>query len=343
VDGAVAVGGVAVAGGAGAAGAGATGAGGAAAWARAVAPSKAEVPTAIAKHPNAARVRIVLLSFLFKVRGASLVQAAQGAIRYDLAVEEQTADVVWNRIEALVRAQAGGVVATDGDGTLWSGDVGEDLFHAFLDHGRAEPPALEAICRQARVHGQSDAGTGVDVARRIHAAYLDGRYPEERMCELMAWCFAGWTRDEVRDFARDVIDRGGLAGRLHDEVLGVLGRARAAGLPVVLVSASPVAVVEEAGSRLGFDPASIVAARPTFAADTMLPDVERPIPYGPGKVACLRARIGKDTPVYAAFGDNAFDVHLLASAGVAVAVRPKPRLRARAADVPGLVEIAQAR
>jgi phosphoserine phosphatase len=327
----------------GAAGGGA--AGRCAVCARAVVASKAVVPTRIAKHPNAATVRIAL-SFLSKSGGASLVQAAEGAIRYDLAVqalEQQSASAVWARIDALAGAQPGGVVATDGDGTLWSGDVGEDLFHAFLDHGRTEPPAYEAICRLARAHGESDAGRGVDVARRIYAAYLEGRYPEERMCELMTWCFAGWTRNEVRAFARDVVDRSALASRLHGEVIEVLDRARAAGLAVVLVSASPIVVVEEAGARVGFDAKSVVAACPIFHGDTMLPDVERPIPYGPGKVAGLRARIGAEAPVYAAFGDNAFDVHLLASAGVPVAVRPKPRLRACAGQVPGLVEIAQAR
>ncbi len=42
----------------------------------------------------------------------------------------------------------------------------------------------------------------------------------------------------------------------------------------------------------------------------------------------------------AAFGDNAFDVAMLSEARVPVAVRPKDRLRERAAEVAGLVEIA---
>jgi len=126
-------------------------------------------------------------------------------------VQQQTADDVWARIEALARERPGGVIATDGDGTLWSGDVGDDLFHAFLNHGRVEPPALEAFRRSARDHGLSDAGQGPEIARRIYAAYLAGAYPEDVMCEVMTWCFAGWTRDEVRAFSSDVIDRGGLA------------------------------------------------------------------------------------------------------------------------------------
>jgi phosphoserine phosphatase len=254
-------------------------------------------------------------------------------------VQLQTADDVWARIEVLARERPGGVIATDGDGTLWSGDVGEDLFHAFLARGRVEPEATEAFARIARAHSLSDAGTGADIARRIYGAYLEGAYPEERTCELMTWCFAGWRRTEVRAFAAEVVAGGNLARRLHEEVHTVLARAEAAGIDRVLVSASPLAVVQEAGSRVGFDESRVVAAVPRFDGERMLPDVEAPIPYGNGKMLRLRERIGADRPIYASFGDNAFDVALLSGASVAVAVRPKPKLRARAAEVPGLVEL----
>lgn len=256
-------------------------------------------------------------------------------------MQPQTADEVWARIEAAARAEPTGVVATDADGTLWSGDVGEDLFEAFLEHGRVEPAALEALRRNARDHALSDAGTGPDVARRLYAAYGEGRFPEERMCEAMVWCFAGWAEHEVGSFTRDLVDRCGLEARLHGELHGVLEQVRRAGIDAVLVSASPLAVVLEAGSRVGFDEAHVVAARPRYEGDIMLADVERPIPYAVGKVTRLRERIGNDRPVLAAFGDNAFDIALLASARVPVAVRPKPRLRERAPDVSGLVELSR--
>jgi phosphatidylglycerophosphatase C len=258
-------------------------------------------------------------------------------------VQLQSVEDVWARIEAAAQRQPGGVIATDGDGTLWSGDVGDDLFHAFLDSGRVESLALEAFRHVARDHALSDAGSGPDIARRIYVAYQRGAYPELRMCELMTWCFAGWTRSDVRAFARAVIDANDLAGRLHDEVHRVLERARNAGIEAVLVSASPVAIVIEAGLRVGFDEAHVVGALPRYdEADRMLADVEPPIPYGPGKVSRLRQRVGDDRPLYASFGDNAFDVSLLAAATVGVAVRPKPRLRALAGEVPGLAELAPA-
>jgi phosphatidylglycerophosphatase C len=250
-------------------------------------------------------------------------------------------DALWARIDALARTEPGGVVATDGDGTMWSGDVGDDLFRAFLVHGRTEPPALDAFRQLAREHGLSDAGAGSDIARRMYGAYLEGGFPEETMCELMTWCFAGWKRADVRAFARAVVARAGIASRLHPELVRVLDRARAAGLEILLVSASPFAVVAEAGAVAGFDEDHVVAARALYLDDVMLAGVERPIPYALGKVTRLRERIPPGADLYAAFGDNAFDVAMLASARVPVAVRPKDRLRQRAHEVPGIVELAR--
>jgi phosphoserine phosphatase len=115
---------------------------------------------------------------------------------------------------------------------------------------------------------------------------------------------------------------------------------RAAGIRVFLVSASPVAVVTEAAALVGFDAAGVVAACPSFEGDIVIADVERPIPYAAGKVTRLRERMGSGQALYAAFGDNAFDVAMLSEAMVPVAVRPKARLRACADSVPGIVELA---
>jgi phosphatidylglycerophosphatase C len=254
-------------------------------------------------------------------------------------VEIWSVDRVWARIDTLARAEPGGIVAIDGDGTLWSGDVGDDLFHAFLQRGRVEAPAFEGLRREARDHALSDAGSGSDIARRIYEAYLGGGFPEERMCELMTWCFAGWTHSEVRAFAGVMVEEQGLASRLHGEMVRVLQQIRAASIDAVIVSASPHDVVVQAGLHAGFGEGSVVAARAKFDAQVMLADVQRPIPYAAGKVSCLRQQIGPARVLYATFGDNAFDVPLLASARLAVAVRPKARLRVRAHEVDGLVEL----
>ena len=106
------------------------------------------------------------------------------------------------------------------------------------------------------------------------------------------------------------------------------------------VTANHLRATHRGHEDVGFTADRVVAARPRFDGEVMLAAVERPIPYGSGKVSGLLERIG-DRPLFAAFGDNAFDVALLASARIGVAVRPKPRLRARAHEVAGLVELVE--
>jgi phosphatidylglycerophosphatase C len=256
-------------------------------------------------------------------------------------MESQTKARILERVSEARALRPEGVVAFDCDGTLWSGDVGEDVFRAMLAIGRFEPPAYEELRRAASTLGMTEAtnaNTGRAIAQFLYAEYQAQRYPEESICELMAWGCAGWSRAEVDQLARDVVLDGGLAGRLHEEAIGALEWARSEGIEVFLVSASPRAVVEEAAKLVGIEADHVVAATPRYEGGTMLASIDRPIPYGPGKVTRLRERIGQ-RPFYAAFGDNVFDIPMLRDATVAVAVRPKARLEERADEVPGLVRI----
>jgi phosphoserine phosphatase len=256
-------------------------------------------------------------------------------------MELQAADQIIARIEEATRQHPGGVLAFDGDGTLWEGDVGEDFFHALVAHGDFREPARAQMARDATEHGIAAGGTGKDLATRLYQDYLAGLFPEERICELMTWACADWTESEVDAFAGTVLARIGLEARLHKEVRRVLQWAEKRGLDVFLVSASPRPIIDHAARFLGLVPANVIAAQPRYEAGRMLPDVHRPIPYGAGKVLHLREKVGPARPVYAAFGDNAFDIALLSEAFIPVAVRPKPRLRERAGEVKKLVEIAR--
>lgn len=251
----------------------------------------------------------------------------------------QSAQQIIERIAAAHETHADGVIAFDGDGTLWTGDVGEDLFHALLAHKDFRPQAHAQMRAEARENGVDDSGDAHHLAERLYAEYLAGRFPEERICELMTWCCAEWTQSEVDAFSQKNLADGHLVPRLHREAIHVLDWAKKAGLQVFLVSASPRTIVEEAAKAVGIAPDHIAAATPMYEGDRMLAKVHRPIPYGPGKVAALREKIGSRA-LYAAFGDNAFDVALLSEAYIPVAVRPKPRLRAVAGQVQKLVEIA---
>ena len=246
-------------------------------------------------------------------------------------------DEVLLRIEEAERRAPGGAVAFDGDGTLWSGDVGEDFFAAAVASDRLTPLAREALAREAREHAvavEEDLDAAA-LARRIHAAYMADAFPEERMCEIVTWVTAGWTVAELDAFCARVCEGLDLPSRLHPETIAVLRWADARAIPVHLVSASPRAIVAQAAKVVGIDPARIVAAREAVLGERVAPAAVRPIPYGPGKVTRLREQLGP-RPLHAAFGDNVFDAAMLREAAVPVAIRPKPRLVARAAEVPGL-------
>jgi len=225
----------------------------------------------------------------------------------------------------------GAALAFDGDGTLWRGDVGEDFFHAVVEHGDLRPVAVEAMCAVGRAAGLDRMDIhdgGVAVARRVFDGYLHQRVAEDVICELIAWVCAGWREAEVKAFAAEVLVRGDLASRRHAELAAIIEWARASGrdLELFLVSASPRPIVEAAGLALGFDRAHVLAATALFSAeDVMLAEVVRPIPYGPGKATLLADRLG-DRALVAAFGDNVFDVPMLQAALVPVVVEPKPRL-----------------
>jgi phosphatidylglycerophosphatase C len=259
-------------------------------------------------------------------------------------VKIETGDAIRARIvEARAASDERAGIAFDGDGTLWSGDVAEDYFYGLLDLAGVRPEAVEALRADVRefelgpeLMNEPDA---VKLARGLYAAYLAGRYPEERTCEMMAWIYAGWRRADVEAFARRLTADRGVADRIHAEVRAVVLWARAEGLRTILVSASPREIVVAAGAIVGFEPKDIVAADVVYEDDVMRARVVRPIPYGPGKVRGVRSLLG-DGVLLAAFGDNAFDLAMLGEAKVPVAVRPKTRLRDRAHEVPLLVELA---
>jgi phosphoserine phosphatase len=252
---------------------------------------------------------------------------------------------VIERVRAAVVPGEEAVVAFDGDGTLWSGDVGDDLWAGFRAHGEVRDAALAAMRDEARAAGLADDGPAHAIARRIQEAYEAHRFPEERMYELVTWCFAGCTRADVRAFARDVLAARGHRATLHPEATACLAWARACALRVLVVSASPRDIVEEAVASLGIGARDVLASTAAYDGEgdaaVMRATVERPIPYGAGKPRAICGAIG-GAALVAAFGDNAFDVAMLAEARVPVAVRPKDRLRARAAEVPALVELAPA-
>lgn len=252
----------------------------------------------------------------------------------------ESPEAVSNRIRAAREASPDGFVAFDGDGTLWTGDLGEELFDALMNELRFETDSIAEMERHARKHDVTWDGTTAALVRQLDAAFRAGAFPEDVMYELHAWAMAGLERSAVVDYVTDLVKKTSVQARLQAETVGVLETARRDGLDVFIVSASPLEIVEAAAALVGVRADHIVAATPRYEGTRMLADVYRPIPYAKGKVDNLAKRTG-GRPLLAAFGDSAFDAAMLGAAKVGVAVRPKQRLRDVANDIPGIVELAR--
>jgi phosphoserine phosphatase len=220
------------------------------------------------------------------------------------------------------------VLAFDGDGTLWTGDVGEDLFRAATKESFLLEAALPALIAEAeRYHvplGPAEADAN-GVARALLASYLAGQYPERETCAMMTWCYAGRRLREVEALAALVLAHEDLQSRLTEELTPIVEWSRAAGVRRVLISASPRAVVEPAGAHWGFEPSDVAAATPAVVDGVVEPRMSGPVPYAEAKLTAGKALFG-EARWLAAFGDNVFDIDMLRTAELGVAVRPKPKL-----------------
>ena len=236
------------------------------------------------------------------------------------------------RLEALLAEMGGAasetLLAFDADGTLWSGDVGVDNFEALLERGAILPAVAPTLKGEAAALGLPVAEDPSAQARLLYEAYAVGAYSEERAFRMMACAFAGYSEEEVRTFAAEIARGSGLRDRLHAEVLPIVAWAARRGIPRYVVSASHAVVVASSIEQVGLPVDGIFAMAQVEEEGRFLARIVEPATYGAGKTAALFAGIRGKT-LLGAFGDSAFDLHLLREARLAVAVRPKPELRAR--------------
>jgi phosphatidylglycerophosphatase C len=220
------------------------------------------------------------------------------------------------------------VLVFDGDGTLWSGDVGEDLFHSALRESFLVDAAYPALVAEAELHqipiGAAES-TANALASVLFASYLAGQYPERETCAMMTWCYAGHRLEDVQQLAARVVEQTRLSARLTEELAPVIEWGRRAAVRRVLISASPRAIVEPAGAYWGFEPRDIAAATPRVQSGVVQPCLEGAVPYAEAKLTAGEALFGSARWL-GAFGDNVFDIDMLTTAELGVAVRPKPKL-----------------
>lgn len=240
------------------------------------------------------------------------------------------------RLGAMHRVGVPSAVVFDGDGTLWSGDVAEDVFHHAVKHGLLRDEPRANLARVARAHGIDAAGSSNEIVGRLWDEYARGAFPERTVYEVMAWCFAGFGLSELRELTREVFELTGLDGRLRRSLAPVLELVRYEGVRVCVVSASPRFIVEMAAALWGIPDCDIAASTTRLEAERVLPSLAGPIPYAETKPHHARELIG-DARWLASFGDSAFDVDMLRAAELGVAVGDKPSLLDRLAELPGVV------
>lgn len=241
----------------------------------------------------------------------------------------------WMQSEHL-RLDQRGVVAFDADGTIWSGDVAEDFVHDGLKDDWFHSAARAALAFEIEGLGDTPPPTATACLAHLFHRYEQGRYPSLSMCETIAWACAGHTFDASYERAKEALLRAGLNGRVRPEIRTLFHVAHTARIPIYVVSASPSFVVRAALDIAGLKVTDVLGVNSALDAHGVLqPKPIRPIPHGDGKVIALRGIVG-NAPVYAAFGDNWLDAHLLREAGMAVAVAPKPKLVDVAHEIPGL-------
>ncbi len=234
-------------------------------------------------------------------------------------------------------------LAFDADGTLWSGDVGFDLFKAALAARALRPAARTALAAEAHAAGLTASGheEANEIAIRLFAAWAAGDIGDERAFRMMAWAFAGFGEDEMLAFADETQRASGLATRIHRPAREVIRWAHGAGIEVWVVSASPRAAVVAGARHFEIDASRVIGVTPIVASGVLTTELQEPISFDAGKPLAFAAHAPRTT-LLAAFGDTASDVPLFLAAHLGVAVGPNDRLRAAASTVPGLVELALA-
>jgi phosphoserine phosphatase len=230
------------------------------------------------------------------------------------------------------------LIAFDADGTLWSGDVGCDIFNALVRVNGVREESASALLAEAAEFGIAVSGTSTEIARVLDAAVSLGRYPEARGLAMVAWAFAGWEPPAVDAFACEVATDVRLEARIYPEILPVLAWAEERGVESWVVSASPRAMAVAGAALVGVPAERVVAMTPALEGGRIAARLEGFVTYDDGKRDALRAAKPLAT-VLGAFGDSGYDAALLREARLRVAVHPKRSLIAAAGSIPGLLRL----
>jgi HAD superfamily phosphoserine phosphatase-like hydrolase len=201
------------------------------------------------------------------------------------------------------------IAAFDCDGTLWSGDAGENFFAWEIDKGVVSPEVARAM-------------------RDRYAEYKAGKVTEEDMCGEMVSMHNGLTETVMMTAAREFMSSA-FPGRIFPEMMELVGRLQQQGCEIWAVSSSNEWIIRAGLEQFGIDADRILAAKAEVNGEIVAETLVR-VPSGPGKPKALREVVNKE--IDAAFGNSRWDTEMLTMAKHAFAVNPNPDLEAIARE-----------
>lgn len=233
-------------------------------------------------------------------------------------------------------------VAVDCDGTLWRGDLGDEVFARVVEerefspaalpvfevffrrYGLAEPSGDAAVSAHQRVNdfaaelGRRISGGGLRATDGSRAFFRD-------LFSLQMRCYAGLSESRLRSIAAQVFDQV-IVNDLVMPVVDMVRERERRGVPVYAVSASGQLLIDVALERLDIARSGRYGMRCTIVSGLLTASIESPVPYGIGKVEAL-ALLGVERPRLA-IGDkpHSTDKEMLACAveGLVVGRAPHP-------------------
>ncbi|MGC4113672.1 MAG: haloacid dehalogenase-like hydrolase [Myxococcales bacterium] len=199
---------------------------------------------------------------------------------------------------ASLGAQA--LVAFDADGTLWSGDIGEDLLRVLATQKRLlDPPFADPYAHYEDLFASDPP-----------AAFA---YCVQAMKGLKVEDVEGWSLELFESKYRP---------RLFPGMQWLLEHFQSAGVVVSLVSASNAITVRAAAKALGVDSKLVLAVEGRVDASGRLTgEVLPPVTCSGGKVEAIRQKLGRAPAL--ACGNSLFDREMLEFAQRAVMVAPE--------------------
>lgn len=191
----------------------------------------------------------------------------------------------------------------DCDGTLWSGDGGQDFFYWEI---------AQKLIPEDVVHW----------AVPRYADYREGKVDEKQMCGEMVTIHAGLSVPALEDAAESFFVQV-LQPRIFLDMRELTGRLKAAGCELWAVSSTNEWVIAAGVERFGIPRERVLAASVEVARGLATNRLIQ-VPTDEDKALAIRTHIGRTPDVV--FGNSIHDAAMLAMARHAFAINPNPDL-----------------